>query len=222
MPGKHIVVVGSNIVLQSSCDTGINESHLDSLQALYQWLSSADCSPDAIVLTLNELSQRNAKIFEVAHSIGLLCRANNQQEPALGVLVEANSASSLVRDVQDTDIKAVVPDPSWLGQEETDLALGELLAHRTHLPKKIMDHFLRPGHKRATTSTKISLTPRQRQVLHLITNNGASNKVIARSLRISESTVKLHISCILKKFGVRNRTQLALFAISQPNKSYAP
>jgi DNA-binding NarL/FixJ family response regulator len=60
--------------------------------------------------------------------------------------------------------------------------------------------------------TKIILTPRQRQILDIVVTRGVSNKNIARMLHISESTVKLHMSSILKKFGLRNRTQLALFA----------
>jgi DNA-binding NarL/FixJ family response regulator len=44
----------------------------------------------------------------------------------------------------------------------------------------------------------------------LVANRGLSNKKIAQILNISESTVKVHISSILKAYGVRNRTQLAL------------
>jgi DNA-binding NarL/FixJ family response regulator len=58
----------------------------------------------------------------------------------------------------------------------------------------------------------IRLTARQQQIFNLITTKGTSNKHIARVLLISESTVKLHVGCILKKYGVRNRTQLAVFA----------
>ena len=64
------------------------------------------------------------------------------------------------------------------------------------------------------TEVKITLTPRQQQILDIIVTRGVSNKNFARMLHISESTVKLHMSSILKKFGVRNRTQLALFAKS--------
>jgi DNA-binding NarL/FixJ family response regulator len=56
----------------------------------------------------------------------------------------------------------------------------------------------------------IKLTSRQNQVLTLVCHRGISNKAIAKILEISESTVKIHISAILKKYGVRNRTQLAL------------
>lgn len=59
---------------------------------------------------------------------------------------------------------------------------------------------------------EVTLTPRQEQILNLITTRGASNKMIARSLNISESTVKLHVASLLKKYCVRNRTQLALFS----------
>jgi len=55
------------------------------------------------------------------------------------------------------------------------------------------------------------LTPRQKQVLLLVVKRGATNKVIAKTLKISESTVKLHVGSILKKYGLRNRTQLAFF-----------
>ena len=66
---------------------------------------------------------------------------------------------------------------------------------------------------------KIILTPRQRQILEIVATRGISNKNIARMLHISESTVKLHMSGILKKFGLRNRTQLALFARDHALKS---
>ena len=40
--------------------------------------------------------------------------------------------------------------------------------------------------------------------------NGSSNKVIAYQLRMSESTVKVHIRHIMKKLNVNNRTQVVL------------
>jgi DNA-binding NarL/FixJ family response regulator len=55
-----------------------------------------------------------------------------------------------------------------------------------------------------------TLTPRQSQVLKLICHRGLSNKAIGNILKISESTVKIHTSAILKRYGVKNRTQLVL------------
>ncbi|MDJ0626712.1 MAG: LuxR C-terminal-related transcriptional regulator [Rhodobacter sp.] len=58
------------------------------------------------------------------------------------------------------------------------------------------------------TSDLDRLTARQLEILELI-RQGSSNRSIAEALRISEGTVKLHVSAILKRLGVRNRTQAA-------------
>jgi DNA-binding NarL/FixJ family response regulator len=54
------------------------------------------------------------------------------------------------------------------------------------------------------------LTPRERQVLCLIAN-GASNREIAKALYISERTVKNHVTNILSRLNLRDRTQAAMF-----------
>jgi NarL family two-component system response regulator LiaR len=58
------------------------------------------------------------------------------------------------------------------------------------------------------------LTPRELDVLTLIAR-GRSNKVIARELGVAEKTVKTHVSHILAKLGVSDRTQAALYAVKQ-------
>ena len=55
------------------------------------------------------------------------------------------------------------------------------------------------------------LTPREKAVLALIVE-GMANKVIARELDISESTVKAHLNAVLRKTGTTNRTQAARWA----------
>ena len=57
------------------------------------------------------------------------------------------------------------------------------------------------------------LTKRERQVLALIAQ-GASNKEIAQELYISEGTVKNHVTNILGRLEVRDRTQAAILANS--------
>jgi DNA-binding NarL/FixJ family response regulator len=57
------------------------------------------------------------------------------------------------------------------------------------------------------------LTPRERQVLTLI-GKGASNREIAQALFLSEGTVKNHVTNILGRLGLRDRTQAALLAAS--------
>jgi DNA-binding NarL/FixJ family response regulator len=57
------------------------------------------------------------------------------------------------------------------------------------------------------------LTPREREVLCLIVA-GASNREIAQTLFISERTVKNHITSILSRLNLGNRTQAAMYASS--------
>ncbi|MFG1705481.1 response regulator [Nonomuraea sp. M3C6] len=62
------------------------------------------------------------------------------------------------------------------------------------------------------TPAPVSLTEREREVLALIAA-GRSNREIARSLTVAEKTVKTHVSNVLMKLGVQDRTQAALYAV---------
>ena len=57
-----------------------------------------------------------------------------------------------------------------------------------------------------------SLTGREREVLAEIAK-GRSNREIARALHVSEKTIKAHVSSVLGKLGVQDRTQAALLAV---------
>ena len=63
-------------------------------------------------------------------------------------------------------------------------------------------------------SDESSLTPREIEILEMICH-GASNKDIARHLGISYQTVKNHVTAILHKLGVKDRTQAVLYAIKR-------
>lgn len=60
-------------------------------------------------------------------------------------------------------------------------------------------------------STLAELTPREKEVLRLIAT-GASNREIAQQLYISEGTVKNHVTNILNRLNLRDRTQAAIWA----------
>jgi NarL family two-component system response regulator LiaR len=58
------------------------------------------------------------------------------------------------------------------------------------------------------------LSPRELEVLAALAR-GRTNRQIARSLQISEETVKAHVSSILAKLGLADRTQAAIFGLQQ-------
>lgn len=73
----------------------------------------------------------------------------------------------------------------------------------------------------ASDSSLEKLSPREREVITMLAR-GASNKEIARSLDLVESTVKIHVQGILRKLNLSSRVQAAVFAVehgltSQPH-----
>ena len=66
----------------------------------------------------------------------------------------------------------------------------------------------------AERTSLVELTPREHEVLTYITR-GQSNRDIANQLRIAEKTVRIHVSSVLDKMGVRDRTQAAIYAIQR-------
>lgn len=69
-----------------------------------------------------------------------------------------------------------------------------------------------PNHRDENSGTQArSLTMRQQEVIRLL-REGMPNKLIARHLRMTEATVKVHVRQIMRKLGANNRTQAALCA----------
>ena len=61
---------------------------------------------------------------------------------------------------------------------------------------------------------KAGLTRRERDVLGLL-SAGKTNREIAQTLFLSESTVKVHVRHVLRKIGARTRTEAAIYALTR-------
>lgn len=88
------------------------------------------------------------------------------------------------------------------------------ISGETPLDPRILKHVLSHVHKpeNKTEQMLAQLTEREVDVLKEI-STGKSNKEIANALFISEKTVKTHVSHLLSKLELQDRTQAALFAI---------
>jgi DNA-binding NarL/FixJ family response regulator len=110
---------------------------------------------------------------------------------ASGYLLKDLPASDLAQAVRMAHAGVHQFDPSATGR------LVSALGRRPAAPPK--------------STVDITLTAREVEVLRLIAA-GATNREIARRLVVSEGTVKNHVSSILNRLGLRDRTQAAIYA----------
>jgi len=82
-----------------------------------------------------------------------------------------------------------------------------------NVARKMVDMFSKMTNEETEVDQRVKhLTDRERDILKQL-GEGKSNKEIGEDLFISEGTVKNHITSILNKLELRDRTQLALFAV---------
>jgi DNA-binding NarL/FixJ family response regulator len=112
--------------------------------------------------------------------------------------MQAGAAGYLLKDV----------DPDALAEAIREVHRGRPVLH-PDVAARLMRRVADPA-----GSTTEPLTPREREVLRLVVE-GYANKQIARRLLITEKTVKTHVSSILQKLGVADRTAAAVLAIRQ-------
>ena len=99
--------------------------------------------------------------------------------------------------------------PKSFSRDDMHSALCAVLAGEISLP---LDALLDgPPDRHAAVA---ALSGQQRRVLEMI-SAGKANKIIAYELSISESTVKAHVTAILRKLNLRSRIQAALYATRQ-------
>ena len=118
-------------------------------------------------------------------------------QASVTVAMRAGAAGFLYKDVDpDALVRAVrsVHDGNTVLAPE---AAGSLVRSRT---------------RAAAVAGLDALTAREREVLAQVAE-GRSNREIARLLHMSEKTVKTHVSSVLAKLGVADRTQAALYAV---------
>jgi NarL family two-component system response regulator LiaR len=113
--------------------------------------------------------------------------------------VKAGAAGYLLKDAKPQELVTAI----------RTVYRGEALLHPT-IAAKLMQEYAEGG----PGATAKSLTERELEVLRHLAR-GMSNKEIAEALVLSEKTVKTHVSNILQKLHLADRTQAALYAVKQ-------
>jgi DNA-binding NarL/FixJ family response regulator len=102
---------------------------------------------------------------------------------------------------------------------EIDRAMHAVLTGMVYVPPTVVGSRSRISdyNPQLTPQTLLKLTHRQQGVLNLLIN-GLSNKEIARELKLSHNTVKIHVSALLRQFAVETRADLAAMASNKTNR----
>jgi NarL family two-component system response regulator LiaR len=121
--------------------------------------------------------------------------------------IRAGAQGYLLKDIHPGDLVQAVRE-AYQGkvQLHPDIARKLMAAVAAASPSQT-----RPAESQAAPGLD-QLTEREREVLKLIAE-GLNNREIAESLIISEKTVKTHVSSILGKLGLEDRTQAAIWAL---------
>ncbi|MCG7216367.1 response regulator transcription factor [Paenibacillus mucilaginosus] len=150
-------------------------------------------------LILKHLPETKVLILTTFDDAELILRALEQG--VHGYLLKDMPSEAIVSSIQ-----TVYNGGTVLQSEITALLLGEL--HKMSGWNRGQPDLLRTNELAALEG----LTEREKEILALL-GRGFNNKEIAGSLVITEGTVKNHVSNLIAKLGLRDRTQAALFSV---------
>lgn len=236
-----------NLATRSAEDIGDNHNVFDALTARAKAAMAQGQPEQAARLTATRtdtsgLSSGMRAEYSATHGLALAC--SGRTGDAAMALAEAEEHSSIPEAIALTSCaRAVLALQGGAAHEdaarelEQPFALGVLdplvIAARAypamadairatclHLPQRLLEAMDARPIPSPQDQMLASLTPREREVLDLLTQ-GYTNREIAATLVIAEVTAKVHVRRIIQKLGVRSRTEAAIVAVergmSRPN-----
>jgi len=136
-----------------------------------------------------------------------LARLRNQYPDILVIMVSANEHPSIIEQSMALGASAYIPKSSSL--DVISEAIAQVIEGENWLPPQT-DICTDADSEQAQFARNLEkLTPQQYRVLSMIAD-GMLNKQIAYAMSIQETTIKQHVSAILKKLNVYNRTQAGI------------
>jgi NarL family two-component system response regulator LiaR len=171
---------------------------------------SARLNPDVILLDLlmPEMDgvEATRRILEINPQARVLILTSFGEDDKVFPAIRAGAQGYLLKDVQPFDlVQAIRETHQGKAQLHPDVA--------RRLMRAVSDDTIDQKPKGTSSPKEVdSLTDREREVLDLIAQ-GFSNREIAEQMVISEKTVKTHVSNLLDKLGLDDRTRAAIWAL---------
>lgn len=195
-----------NLLLQLEEQISIIET--DDFDQLRDAASNADNEFDLILLDIHMPGSSFTEVIT-------LLRNEHPEIPV--VIISASDSPVDVRNSMELGAQGYIPKSSSSAVMLSALKL--VLSGGVYVPPLVLNETISPAppHSADTMGSKTVnsnehlLTARQKNVLGLMAE-GLSNRDIAKSLELAESTVKVHVTAILKTLKVSNRTQAVVGA----------
>jgi DNA-binding NarL/FixJ family response regulator len=139
-----------------------------------------------------------AAILQANPDLHILVLSSFSDEEQVSQAIQAGAIGYLLKESSSKDLIQAI----------FDVHEGKLVLHPA-ITRKIIQRLREPAD---VPPVEQVLTPREIDILKLVAQ-GLSNQGIAQSLCLSEWTVTKHVSSLLSKLGLENRTQAALYAV---------
>ena len=173
----------------------------DGEQALQLLTSPAGPRPDVVLLDLRMPGIGGLGVLEAL--------ADRPDSPPVLVLTTFDDDHAVLESLRLGARGYLLKDVTL---EDLTGAIQTLAGGGLHIQPAVTERLLQRaanGGDTAPPVVSIALTPRERDILRLLTG-GYANREIANALHLAEGTVKNHVSNLLLKLGVRDRTRAAL------------
>jgi len=165
-----------------------------------------EMKPDVVLLDLNMpgISGREAVqmlVEELPQTQVLMLTVSEDEEDLIDTL-KSGARGYLLKNI----------DADFLVDAIRRAARGEAVMSPQMTSKLVQG--LQHGGREMTpeAADKDRISPREREILMLLAR-GASNKEMARELKLAESTIKIHVQSILRKLNLTSRVQAAVYAV---------
>lgn len=200
-----VVLKGLSFFLCTQPDFELVGEAQNGLEALEK---VAELQPDVVLMDLMmpdmDGIEATAEIKRRFPHVKVLVLSSFSDQVQVVPALRAGAAGYLLKDVRPDQLVEAIRG-AWSGNIQLHPEItSKLMAQAVTIPP---EGGKRPGHDPAD-----SLTARETEVIRLLAQ-GMSNKEIAAVLQIAEKTVKTHVSSILGKLELADRTQAALFAV---------